>query len=374
MNTIAKIIRVIVISMIVSGLIGGGNAYAEEKSQTAFARVNRIVSSERMDPDEIGFGYDMIKQVLELEIISGEYKGTVIQSEHILDENYAYNIYVDEGDEVLVFLEKSDDGRLLNAFVTERARQKYLIWLTIAFFACLVLLAGRKGLASVIALTLTGLGVFRFLLPNILKGYNPIMLSLIVCGAVIVVTLILINGFTRKTYSAIVGTSGGVIVAGILAYGVGQVAQLTGLGNQEAQMLMFIPQGIQFNFQGILFAAIIIGALGAIMDVGMSIASAMHEVETAKPDIETKKLIQAGINVGKDMMGTMSNTLILAYTGGALHLLLLFMAYEIPVVEIVNMDMIASEVVRAMAGSIGLVFTVPITAVVSGTIGRRYIR
>jgi uncharacterized membrane protein len=120
-----------------------------------------------------------------------------------------------------------------------------------------------------------------------------------------------------------------------------------------------------------LFAGIIIGALGAVMDVGMSVASAMHEIQDTTPKIRTSSLIKAGMNVGRDIMGTMSNTLILAYTGGAIHLILLFMIYEIPIVEIINQDLIASEIVRALAGSIGLVFTVPFTALIAGFVYKK---
>jgi len=163
-----------------------------------------------------------------------------------------------------------------------------------------------------------------------------------------------------------------VLVAGGIAFFVGSLASLTGLGDEEAQMLMYIPQQVNFDFKGILFAGIIIGALGAVMDVGMSIASSMREVEAAKPEITTKDLIRSGMNVGRDIMGTMSNTLILAYTGGSLQLMLLFMAHDFSLTEVINWDMIASEVVRALAGSIGLIFTIPLTAMVAGTIGREH--
>ena len=239
-----------------------------------------------------------------------------------------------------------------------------------AFVAFLIIFGGIKGLKSIITLFLTGIAIVKILLPMILKGYDPILISLGICAAVTTITLIIISGFNKKTLCAIVGTTGGVVVAGIMALSMGSLAKLTGLGNEEAQMLLFLPQNIDFNFKGLLFAGIILGALGAVMDVGMSIASAMHEIEQTNPSILTKDLIKSGMNVGRDIMGTMSNTLILAYTGGSLHMMLLLMAHKIPFSEVINWDMIASEVVRALAGSIGLIFAIPITAIVSGYIGR----
>ena len=353
-------------------LVNSGIVYAaEDEAEMAFARVTRIVSEEDLRDDDSGFGYPLVQQVVEMEILTGEFKGVLIESEHIIDYNYAYNIFLEPGNEFLVIIERDDTGGLRDAFIVERARQRHLLWLGLLFVLSMAVIGGRKGIQALVALVLTGVAIIKILLPMILAGSNPILVSLFVCIGVIVMTLMIIGGITKKTFTAIIGTSGGLIVAGALAYIAGRAAQLTGLGNQEAQLLMFIPQEVNLDFQGILFAAIILGAMGAVMDVGMSVASAMWEVAEAKPDISQKELMRAGMNVGRDLMGTMSNTLILAYTGGALHLLLLFLAYEVPFMEIINQDMIASEVVRALAGSIGLFLTVPITALVAATIGRK---
>ena len=185
------------------------------------------------------------------------------------------------------------------------------------------------------------------------------------CILIIAVTLLIISGFNKKTLSAIIGTAGGVLIAGIIALIVGSAAKLTGFGDDESQMLMYIPQNITFDFRGLLFAGILIGTMGATMDVGMSIASAMHEIKENSPNIKTSALFKAGMNVGRDAMPTMSNTLILAYAGGSLHLMLLLMAYETPFTHIINWDMIASEVLRSIAGSIGIIFAIPITALAS---------
>ena len=136
-------------------------------------------------------------------------------------------------------------------------------------------------------------------------------------------------------------------------------------------MLMYIPQDISFDYKGLLFAGILIGALGAAMDVAMSLSSAMFEIRDVDPKIKKGALLKAGMNIGRDMIATMSSTLILAYVGGALQLLLLLMAHEVPLYEIINQDGYASEVVRSFAGSIGLILTIPITALAVGFLSEK---
>jgi uncharacterized membrane protein len=203
------------------------------------------------------------------------------------------------------------------------------------------------------------------MLPLILRGVNPILVSVITAVLVTVVTIFLVAGINHKSISAIAGTSIGVIVAGVISYVVGNQASLSGLSAEEATMLMYIPQGIQFNFRHLLFAGIIMGALGAAMDVGISIASAIDEIHKANPRLSSRRLFRSGMNVGKDVMGTMVNTLILAYTGTSIPMLLLFMAYETELSKVFNLDVIATEIVRSLSGSIGLILTIPITAIIA---------
>ena len=173
-------------------------------------------------------------------------------------------------------------------------------------------------------------------------------------------------GINKKGYSALLGTISGLIISGIMVLIVGKFANFSGLGAEEAQMLAYVPKFKDLNFQGILYAGIILGALGAIMDVTVSISSSMWEMKQIHSEIKLKELIHSGLNVGKDIMGSMSNTLILAYTGSSIFLILLFQGYNLKFIEIINMDVIASEITRAIAGSIGLVLAIPVTVLISG--------
>lgn len=320
-------------------------------------------------------GLESRLQILEVRITNGAFKNEIIEVENYIDPNSAYNIIVNKGDGIFLITEVDKEGHITVAYVTEIIRDKYLIFLTVAFIITLILVGRFKGLKAAITLALTAIAVVKILLPLILKGYNPILISAVISIGIIIITLTIIGGFNRKTLSTIIGTSGGIFIAGILALIFGNISKLTGLSSEEARILMFIPQEIDFNFRGLLFSGIILASLGAVMDVSMSISSSMFEVIKINPTIKKNDLMSAGMNVGCDIIGTMSNTLILVYIGSSLPLMLLFMAYDISFIEIVNKDMIASEIIRALAGSIGLILAIPITVLVSANLfNREYIR
>lgn len=306
-------------------------------------------------------------QYVELEVLGGKYKGEVFNIENVQSGHPVYDIPVEKGDKVVVMVEEYGDGSL-EVNITDYSRDGYIYMLTIGFALALIFIGRSKGLKTIITLIFTMLMIFRVLLPLMLRGFNPIIVTIIISAAITILTIILISGFTKKSLAAIVGTITGVLIAGLLAFVIGTRVKLTGLSSEEAVMLLFIPQNIQFNFKDLLFSGILLGALGAVMDVCMSIASSIEEVHRANSDLSMKKLFLAGMNVGKDIMGTMSNTLILAYTGSAIPLILLFMAYETSIIRIINLDIVATEIVRSLSGSIGLILSIPMTAIISAVL------
>ncbi|GMG95182.1 YibE/F family protein [Tepidimicrobium xylanilyticum] len=303
-------------------------------------------------------------QYVKLQILSGKFKGQIFEVENNLSNNMAYDIVVKEGDRVIVGIEEYEED-FVEVYITDYARQSYVFYL-LALFILLILAIGRgKGLKAILTLGITIFIIVKILLPLMLKGINPIPISVLAAIVITIITILFIAGINTKSISAIIGTCSGVIIAGIIAYFVGSQVRLTGLSSEEATMLMFIPQRVDFDFRGLLFSGIILGALGAIMDVGMSIASSIEEIHNANKSFTRKELFNSGMNVGRDIMGTMTNTLILAYTGSSIPLLLLFMAYETSMIKVINLDIIATEIVRSLSGSIGLVLTIPLTALVS---------
>ena len=333
----------------------------EEAVETIDARAVVLEASEAGNREDL---YENIMvQDVKIEITSGKYKGEVREIENHLSDNSAYNLLVEKGDKVIVFIEEYAGG--YEVFISDYMRSNYIIYLAI-LGVILVLIVGRfKGLKSILSLGLTIGAVVYILLPQILKGANPIPISIAISIGVTIVTIFLVSGVNSKGISAILGTIAGVIIAGVISYIVGNMAHLTGLSAEAATMLIYIPQKIAFDFKNLLFSGIILGSLGAVMDVGMSIASSIEEIYKANNKLSIKELFQSGMNVGRDIMGTMINTLILAYTGTSIPILLLFMAYETSMTKIINLDIIATEIVRSLSGSIGLILTIPITALIA---------
>ena len=306
-------------------------------------------------------------QTVNVKVLEGKFKDKVFKIDHNISGNFAYDIILEEGNKVILSIVENgtENPEIL---ISDFARESYLFALVLIFVALLLIIGGMKGLKSVITLLITGVVIMYAMLPLILKGYSPIVVTIVAAIFIAFMTFIIVGGLNSKSLAALIGTASGVIIAGILAYIVGSMVKLTGLSSEEAGMLMHIPQGIQFDFRSLLFSGIIIGTLGAVMDVAMSISSSMYELKEISPNMDHKSLIKSGFNIGKDIMGTMSNTLILAYTGSSIPLLLLFMSYNTSLSKILNLDLIATEVVRALVGSIGLVVAIPITAVCAGLI------
>lgn len=309
-------------------------------------------------------GYQSEAFNVEIELLNGPFRNQVITVYHVTGGSPSYDIFVEPGNKVL--LEAEVDGEeLINVYIADHIRDTF-IYLLIGLFAVLVLLIGGKsGFRSLFSLIVTLVLVAQVFLPLLLRGYQPLLLATLLSVLAIIITMVVVSGINRKTLAAIIGTASGVLVAGILALAFGNLTKLTGLSHEETQMLMYIPQGVNFNYKGLLFAGIMIGALGAVMDVGMSVASSMFEIKKVSPQIGLLELFRSGMNVGRDIMGTMTNTLILAYLGSSTPLLLLFYAYEVPLQRILNLDTITTELVRAFSGSIGLVAAIPLTAAVA---------
>jgi uncharacterized membrane protein len=339
-----------------------GSAGAQEEYFRA-----RVLSVE----DLAGGGpFPAVEQRARVLIMGGPYAGQEVQVENTyIAEDLYLNIYLRQGMEVILTATGEGEGPA-RFHVFDVARDRGILYLLLVFLLALLLIGGRKGLKAIVTLVFAALVIFGVILPAILRGYEPISVATMAAIVIIVFTLLVIGGPTRKTLAAVVGTVVGVIVAGILALWVGEISYLTGFSSEEAQMLFYMDRPV--DIRGLLFAGIIIGSMGAITDVGMSIASAAHEVKAAKQKIGILPLTEAGLNVGRDIMGTMANTLLLAYVGSATPLLLLIMGYEMPWLQVSNMDLIATEFVRGLAGSVGLFVSVPVTAAAAGLLmGKR---
>jgi uncharacterized membrane protein len=300
-------------------------------------------------------------QVVKVRLSSGPHKNQTIIVLNTLTGHPFFDLRVKMGDRVL--LQGDFSGSRAEYYLTDFERGSPLIAVTLLFALSVALIGGRQGIKALVSLLVVGIVIATMILPLVLKGFNPIIVTVGMSSILTMLFILFIGGYSKKTMAAISGTVGGLITSGILAFVVGKASYLTGLASGEAQMLQYMDASI--NFQGILFSGMIIGALGAILDVGISIASAMEQIKEADPSTDFQTLFTRGLHVGRDLIATMSNTLILAYVGSSLPLLLLFQANQSSWAQVFNLDLVASEIVRAMTGSVGLTLAIPITAFVA---------
>lgn len=253
-------------------------------------------------------------------------------------------------------------------FVTDHYRVNSLFFLIGIFFIGLLILGKITGLKTIISLSLTCSSIFMLFIPSILAGFNIYLSSILTAIFIIITTLPLVSGYTKKSLAAAIGCIGGVITVGLITLIMNKVLHLTGLSNQDSVALVTASSsmGLQsLDLKGIAFASIILGALGATMDVSISIASSLYEFCKEVKDVTFKKAINSGLTIGKDIMGTMTNTLILAYIGSSLTSILLLILHGGELSEILSKEMISTELLQSLAGSIGMLLTIPITAAVA---------
>ena len=334
------------------------------------AKVLEIEYDDTAEKRNVSLEADIRYQHLKIEILDGSHKGETMTIRHTI-ERIMPGYYIFKAGDKLLIRATEDNGKIETVKIQEKVRDTQVYLIVGLFVALLIIIGGIKGVKTLVSLVIAVAMIFFGYIPLIIKGVNPILASLGISIPVVIITLIIISGKNIKTFVAIIGTSLGVIISGILAFIFGNFAHLTGLADDSSISLAYIPQFRNLDYKGILFGTILIGAIGAIMDVAISIASALYEINDLDKNISKKNMIISGMNIGKDMMGSMSNTLILAYVGTTLHLIILFIVYKIRFTEIINLDSIATEIIRAMAGSIGLIITIPVTVVIGTAIYKK---
>lgn len=300
-------------------------------------------------------------QKVDLEVQEGPLRGKSVSVNNQISDNPAYNVNPEPGDEVIVAITNDANRSQPEVNIADFHRVPPLAVLFALFLAVFLFFGGTKGFKSLIGLALA-MGLVAFvLLPCSMKGIDPLLTAAGICIAATATTMLFVAGFSKKALAAVLGTAGGVVIAGVSSYLAIHTAHLTGLASEEVQILRgsLLHQSPQF-FTGLLAASMLIGALGVIMDVAISVASAMQEVSLADRNLTAKQLYKTGMNVGRDIMGTMTSTLILAYAGSALPLLMLLA--NTPSIKLLNLDLVATEIAAALTGSIGLVCTIPLTA------------
>ncbi len=308
--------------------------------------------------DDIELGY----QQLRVRIIEGPYKNQDYEVTNNISR--LYNTIVKKDSKVIVAMYYVD-GELNDMSISSFKRNHILGIMVVLFLAVVLLVGGFKGLKAIISLVFTIICIIFLMLPMMLRGVNPIFAAILISILSTAVTLTVVSGINKKGLASVVGTVLGVMIAGVLAYVFGNLTNLSGINSEYAENILYISESTGLQIRGILFAGILISALGAVMDVAMSISSSVFEIYSINKELKVKDLFKSGMNIGRDIIGTMTNTLILAFAGGSLGTLILIYSSNMNPNFLWNLDVLGIEIIQGLAGTIGIVLTVPITAIIS---------
>ena len=299
-----------------------------------------------------------------LELLGGRFKGQTTVGVNMLNGSVEQDKLFSPGDKALVVVSFSEDG-ITNVTMIDHDRMGAEALLALLFAALLILFAGRTGIRAILSFVLTILMLWKVLVPLYLKGWNPILIGLAITLGLTILIISLVYGFDRRSLSAVSGASLGILVTCLLGALFTDLFKIHGAVMQSSESLLYA--GYQaLNLTRIFMASIFIGASGAVMDLSVDITSAVNEVVEKRPDISWKEAVKSGMNVGRAAMGTMTTTLLLAYSGGYVALLMVFMAQGTPVQHIINYKYVAAEIIHTVVGSFGLVTVAPFTALTSG--------
>ncbi len=302
-------------------------------------------------------------------ITSGVHTGETVEA--VQSMNTMYSIQAKEiknGSKIIISPSSMLEAGQEEWIFIEYNRSDTLIWFGIIFLLLLLIFGKSKGLSTIVSLAFTIFAIFSVYIPSILKGYNIYLSTFVISIFLIFMSLLIMNGANKKTICAIVGNIGGVAVAALIAIVMNHILNITGIVDEDYAFLMSAQLKSPINLIAIVWGGIVIGSLGAIMDVAMSISSAMNELAENMEERTFAKLLKSGMNIGRDTIGTMTNTLILAYVGSSLATVLLMIVYNKNTLFLFNMEMIVVEVLQAIVGSLGILFAVPATALFSAYI------
>ena len=339
---------------------GYEGALLYQDAERCSARVVEVDNSTIIDTGLVRSG----EQRCTLEVLDGIFKGRTVEGVNMLNGSLEQDKLFVPGDKALVVI-SYDGDEVLSVTMTDHDRSAGELLLAALFILLLVAFAGRTGLRAVLSFVVTVLCLWKILVPLYLKGYNPIWVGLFVTLLLTVLIIALVYGFDRRCLAAVSGSFLGVLVTCVLGLVFTDLFKIHGAVMAYSESLLY--SGYQdLSLTQIFMAAIFIGASGAIMDLSVDITSAVYEVVEKRPDLSWREVARSGMNVGRSAMGTMTTTLLFAYSGGYIALLMVFMAQGTPVEHILNYKYVASELIHTVVGSIGLVTVAPFTAFCAG--------
>lgn len=354
------IISIILFFILIFIPTGFEDALTYKESEKCKAEVISVNNDRIIDTGLVRSG----EQTCELVMLNGKFEGRTAEGYNLLNGSLENDKIFAVGDKALVLVNYSGD-EILSVSMVDHYRINYEALLALIFVVFLVLFAGKTGVRAIVSFAVTVLTIWKILIPMCLKGYEPVIIGLLITGLLTVIIISLVYGFDRRFISAVTGAFAGLIVTCVLGIIFTKSLKIHGAVMAYSESLLYSGYS-DLNLTKIFMAGIFISSSGAVMDLAVDITSAVHEVVGKKPDISWKEASISGMNVGKAAMGTMTTTLLLAYSGGYIAMLMVFMAQGTPIYNILNYKYVSAEIIDTIVGSFGLVSVAPLTALTSG--------
>jgi len=330
-----------------------------ENSEEVFeAKIIEILQEKRVTDEE---GLESFQQNIKLVGLEGTWQGKEIFFKGIDDYQVIKNSRYEVGDKVLVAFSPGLEGED-NFYIIDYARQPSLYWLALVFVLLVVLIGKWKGTRALVGLLISFFIIMKIIVPRILAGDNPLLISIFGSVLILLAVVYLTEGINKKSHLAVLGVTLSLIIVGILSILFTNMANLTGLAQEEVMFLIGFGKNV-INFKGLFLAGIIIGTLGVLDDAIISQIASVEQIRTANTNLSKREIYRKAMKIGVSHMSSMINTLFLVYAGASLPLLLLFTINEPPFLtfsQIINNEMIAIEIFRTLAGSVGLILSIPI--------------
>jgi uncharacterized membrane protein len=357
MIKILKILKILVLGLALVIVITGAVSAQEivmDKDELVPARVVEIMS-ERMETLPTSEA-EFLVQNMRVKILKGSHQGKEI----VVDNDYTK---MKEGGRFILRITNTSDGRTLYG-VSDFERRPALLGFFVLFMILVIALGKMQGVRSLVSLGISILTIFFVLIPLLLKGYSPVLVSTLVSAVILFFAIFFTHGFNRKSLIAFSGTVVAVVITGLLASLATAMTHMTGFSSHESVYLNFNTGG-GLDFVGLYLASIMIGMLGVLDDISITQVAVVRELYGVASHLSKKEIFASAIRVGKEHVGALVNTLVLAYVGVALPSVLYFATSEVSIGHLINMELFASEIIRTILGSIGLILTVPVTTILA---------
>ena len=354
------VVCLLLIALLLTVPTGFEDAVQYQEAQRCIAEVLSVDDSSIVDTGLVRSG----EQRCTVRFTNGAFKGQIATAINLLQGSLEQDKLFVEGDKAQVVI-SCDGDTILRVTMTDHYRIPGELLLAAIFVVFLILFAGRTGVRAILSFALTVLAIWKVLVPLYLKGYNPIWVGLAINLLLTTLIIALVYGFDKRCASAVSGSFLGILMTCVLGIVFTDMFKIHGAVMAYSESLLYA--GFQhLNLTQIFMASIFLGSSGAVMDLSVDITSAVHEVVEKKPDISPWEAVKSGMNVGRAAMGTMTTTLLLAYSGGYIALLMVFMAQGTPVEHIFNYKYVSAEIIHTIVGSFGLVSVAPFTALCAG--------